>query len=496
MAPYSIISDDNKAREQLQSDAGRLILVPGEIVKKKGLEKALDFLGPELKASLLPFTTHHLPKPKGAALAVFDLDAKQRVAIQICPEGASAFRRLEIARKAIAPLLKGKAKQVVADLRGVEVSPWAEALVSAMTAATYSGPKYGRSAQKETTASTLFLRVSSGARRQAETAAEEAFLITEGTNLVRRLSTMAGNDLTTARYVVLATEMAKAAGLSTEFLSFEKLRSMGAGAFCAVAQGSHDKHAGILKVHYSPKGAKKRVAFVGKGITFDTGGANLKTGGHMFGMHEDMAGSAVALALVLWAARRETKFAASAYLAIADNQLSAESYRPNDVVTSLSGKTIEVVDTDAEGRMVLADALTVASKDKPDLIVDFATLTGSCIRAIGKNYSGAYTNRKGLMSVIRACGKRTGERVWPFPNDADYGRCLKSKVADLLQCRHQGGVDHIEASYFLRQFVDKQIPYVHIDLSAIHHDGGLAHVPSTCTGFGVRFGAELARQAL
>ena len=119
--------------------------------------------------------------------------------------------------------------------------------------------------------------------------------------------------------------------------------------------------------------------------------------------------------------------------------------------------------------------------------MDFATLTSACVRALGTRYSGAYTNRRKLISGIMSAGRSSGERVWPFPPDKDYGRCLKSQVADIKQCRPSGGVDHIESSYFLSQFVDRKIPWVHVDLSGEENEGGLAHVGGDVTGFGVRF---------
>jgi leucyl aminopeptidase len=292
--------------------------------------------------------------------------------------------------------------------------------------------------------------------------------------------------------------MARERGLGTDFYSRGRLQEMKAGAFLAVAQGSEDSGVGILKVTYRPAEAPLRVAVVGKGITFDTGGNNIKTGGHMYGMNGDMAGSAVALSLVLHAIEARWNIAVDAYLAITDNVLSPRSYRPNDVVTSLKGKTIEVVDTDAEGRMVLADTLYLAAQDRPDLILDFATLTGACVRALGTTVSGAYTNRRQWFGRILRAGRRSGERVFPLPVDRDYGRCLKSDIADIKQCRATGGVDHIEAGFFLSRFVPAAVPWVHVDLSACENEEGLAHVPTKITGFGVRYGVtfleEFARQ--
>lgn len=494
MNPYRVLGDEGK--NEIKDVDGLVVLVDAKVLKKEGLDGALKGLPAPLRKSILEFASRHLPKPGPGSRLSFDAGPDLRVVVRVVSGGASAFRRLETARRGLASVQPSKRKKVLVDLRQLSGPAWSDAFVSAMAASAYEGPRYRKAeTAKKKKATSLSLWVSQPDKSAAQAAGQKAWALTEGTNLVRRLATMAGNDLTTDRYVELATELAKGAGLETEFLGFDELKQRGAGAFCAVAQAANGK-SGILKVHYAPKDAAKRVAFVGKGITFDTGGAQLKTGGYMFGMHGDMAGSAVALALVLHAAKTKAPYRASAYLAITDNQLTANSYRPNDVVKALNGKTIEVIDTDAEGRMVLADTLALACEDKPDLMIDFATLTGSCIRAIGTNYSGAYSNKKRLLPLIREAGQACGERVWPFPNDADYGRCLKSQVADIKQCRLKGGCDHIEASYFLRQFVDKTVPYVHVDLSAIDNEGGLAHVPGDSTGFGVRFGAELVARAL
>lgn len=494
MNPYRVLSE--QAKYEMKDGDGLVLVLDAGAVKEKGLESALEGVGADLKKAILGFAPRLMPKPAAGSKMAFDAGPALRVVVRVAPARASAFRRLELARRSLGPLLGAKAKQIVVDLRKVSGAPWTDAFVSAMAAAVYEAPNYRKKEEKDKKKPvSLSVWVTKADGAESEKASDKAWYLTEGTNLVRRLATMAGNDLTTDRYVELGAELAKQAGLKSEFLSYEKLKSMGAGAFCAVAQAAKGK-SGILKVHYEPKGAKRRVAFVGKGVTYDTGGAQLKPGEHMFGMHGDMAGSAVALALLLHAAKTKAPYRATAYLAITDNQLSPDSYKPNDVVTALTGKTIEVIDTDAEGRMILADTLAVACQDKPDFMIDFATLTGSCVRAIGTNYSGAYSNRKSLLAKIRAAGRESGERVWSFPNDADYGRCLKSSVADIKQCRLKGGCDHIEASYFLRQFVDKQVPYVHVDTSAMECEGGLAHVGGESTGFGVRFGAELVSRVL
>jgi leucyl aminopeptidase len=152
-----------------------------------------------------------------------------------------------------------------------------------------------------------------------------------------------------------------------------------------------------------------------------------------------------------------------------------------------------VIDTDAEGRLVLADTLCMAAQTEPSLIMDFATLTGACVRAIGTTYSGVFTNREDLHQDLVKAGKNSGERVWPFPMDKDFASCLESTSADYKNCREKGGVDHIEAAQFLMHFAGDKSPWVHVDLSSIEHGEGLAHVPTTETGFGVRFATEFAR---
>jgi leucyl aminopeptidase len=157
----------------------------------------------------------------------------------------------------------------------------------------------------------------------------------------------------------------------------------------------------------------------------------------------------------------------------------------------MNGVTIQVVHSDAEGRMVLADTLALAAREKPALLLDYATLTGACVNAITDRYSGAFTNRHDLHEAVQAAGRASGERVWCFPMDADFDRDLESPVADVLQCAVEAKGDHILAARFLSRFVPQDLAWVHFDLAASEHKGGLAHVPTEFTGFGVRYTAHL-----
>jgi leucyl aminopeptidase len=280
-------------------------------------------------------------------------------------------------------------------------------------------------------------------------------------------------------------------GWKHEEFDLKKLRKMGAGAFVAVAQGSAEEDAAIVHLSYKHPKAKQTIALVGKGICFDTGGHNLKPARYMNNMHEDMNGSAVALGILLAATQSKLAVNIDCWLALAQNHISPKAYKQNDVVTALNGTTIEVVHTDAEGRMVLADTLTLASRAKPDLMIDFATLTGSMAAALGARYSGVLGNREALLTRAVSVGKRCGERLCAFPLDDDYEVALDSKVADIKQCTLDGEADHILATRFLKRFVEHDVPWLHVDLSASRCEGGLGSVASDVTGFGVVWGWEM-----
>jgi leucyl aminopeptidase len=313
--------------------------------------------------------------------------------------------------------------------------------------------------------------------------------------MARYLAALPPNILNTKTYGQRIRVLAKENGLGLKFYSKTELKKMGAGAFTAVDQGNPASEGGIFEVTYTPHliRPKKRISLVGKGLCYDTGGYDIKIGGHMTSMKGDMQGSSVALASLIAAAKLKVPYQVKAYLAVTENHVSPLAYKADEVVTALNGMSIEVVNTDAEGRMVLADTLALASRDKPDYIMDFATLTGSAVRAIGTKFSAGFTNREPLHEVIKSAGTKSGERIWTFPLDSTYGKALESKIADTFQCVKGPGPDHIHAAYFLSRFVDQKVSWVHIDLSASENEGGIGHVDSLFTGFGVRWALQFMR---
>ena len=312
----------------------------------------------------------------------------------------------------------------------------------------------------------------------------------EGNVLCRELTILPPNELTPAIYRERIRRLAKEHGWQREEYDYKQLKKMGAGAFCAVAQGSDARDAAIVHLKYAHPRAAQSVALVGKGICFDTGGHNLKPARYMYAMHEDMNGSAVALGTLLAATRMQLPVNIDCWLAISRNDISPRAYHQNEVVRALNGTTIEVMHTDAEGRMVLADTLTLAARGKPDLMVDFATLTGSMHAALGDRYSGIFATSDELAAQAVSAGRTAGERVCVFPQDDDYDNALDSKIADVKQCTLDGEADHILATRFLKRFAGST-PWLHVDLSASSSKGGLGAVASDTTGFGVAWTLEL-----
>ncbi|HEX8784072.1 MAG TPA: leucyl aminopeptidase family protein [Steroidobacteraceae bacterium] len=319
--------------------------------------------------------------------------------------------------------------------------------------------------------------------------------VARGTNLARWLTALPPNILDARGYRRVITTLARTHRLTLRWLDERALRRAGANAFLAVAAGNAGSCAGIAHLRYrparAPGAAPPEVALIGKGILFDTGGINLKTHRSMLDMHTDMAGSAVALATLLALAELRAPLAADAWLAITENRIGPHAYRPQEVVRAANGVTIQVIHTDAEGRMVLADTLALAGRTRPRLMIDFATLTGACVHALTERMSGVFSNRPELAAALVEAGRASGERVWSFPFEADYDAELESKVADIVQCAIDGKGDHILATRFLSRFVPSGTPWVHVDLSSATRSGGLAHIATDVTGFGVRLALEL-----
>ena len=402
--------------------------------------------------------------------------------------GQTTFERHTLVRKALQPLLDEHPKEIALVVLGS-----AEERRLAAEAAVYAALVNGAALpqRKKKDERRLLQKIALHGYR----AADDFIALrgqAEGNELARELTMLPANELTPGLYRERIRKLARENGWKCAEYDMKKLRKIGAGAFVAVAQGSSEDDAAIVHLRYRHPEAKKNIALVGKGICFDTGGHNLKPARYMHGMHEDMNGSAVSLGILLAATRANLPLNIDCWLALAQNHISPKAYKQNDVVTALNGTTIEIIHTDAEGRMVLADTLTLAAREKPDLIVDFATLTGSMATALGARYSGIFSNREKFVEQAVAAGKISGERVCAFPLDADYEEGLDSQIADIKQCSMEGEADHILAARFLMRFIE-DTPWLHVDLSASNCKGGLGAVASEVNGFGVGWGMALLR---
>jgi leucyl aminopeptidase len=417
-----------------------------------------------------------------------------RLILGTLPRAAGAFETLALAGRMARDLAGANPDAVAVLAPAAAGSPGTqdralEALLSATLAAAFEMPSF-RSVRKRTTALRQVFVI--GGAVDLERAGSAA----AANGLARWLTALPPNKLDASGYQRLLRELARRHGLKFRWLSEAALKREGAGAFLAVAQGNARRTAGIAHLGYRPAGNRGRrvdVALVGKGVLFDTGGTNLKPHRGMLDMHTDMNGSAVAIATLCALAEQRSPLAVDAWLAITENRTGPTAFLPQDVVTASNGVTIQVIHTDAEGRMVLADTLSLAGRTRPGLILDYATLTGACVTAIGERMSGIFVQPAALAPVAIAAGEASGERVWNFPLDADYDSDLESRVADVMQCTSDSKADHILAARFLSRFVPPGCAWIHMDLAAAVRGGGLAHINTDITGFGVRYTLELLR---
>jgi leucyl aminopeptidase len=416
-----------------------------------------------------------------------------RILLQSMATDASTFEYLTTARELAAEIRKQNPATLLLHIAGFAAADAAR-LLQAMTAAILASvcpmPSFKSEDEKPAALNRIDIY---GLEEQVELAPVQAEIA--GNHLARWLSALPPNELTPTSYRKFVRQLAAKEGWTMKFLGSKALAREQAGAFLAVSQGSPVDDAGVIHLSYKPgKRGGRKLALVGKGICFDTGGVNVKPARYMNGMHEDMQGSAVALGTLLALTRLDFDHPVDCWLALAENHIGSRAYKPNDVVIASNGTSIEVKHTDAEGRMVLADTLALASKGKPWLMIDYATLTGACIYSLSSRYSGVFSNRDALHGPLTNAGRDSGERVWPFPLDKDFDEALKSTIADTLQCTLEGDADHILAARFLNRFVDRKTNWVHIDLAASNHKGGLGHIPTDTTGFGVRYTLNLLLQ--
>ncbi|MDQ1302897.1 MAG: leucyl aminopeptidase [Pseudomonadota bacterium] len=402
----------------------------------------------------------------------------------------NTFKLLAFAGELAAAALGDEPRSVGLVVHGLEPADAervAKAMLLALGAHSWQAPAFRKEKRPATLKKVELFGLPAGVSLQRTLAEIDA------ANLVRWLTALPANKLTATAYRELLATLATKNGWDFEWLDENALGKLGAGAFLAVSQGNAGRDAGIARLRYRPAGTTSQpdLALIGKGIIFDTGGTNAKTATHMLDMHTDMSGSAVALAVLQVLTTLDASLSVDCWLAITENRSGPTACKQRDVITASNGVTVEIIHTDAEGRMVLADTLALAGREKPLLMIDYATLTYACVHALSERYSGILSNRDSLNELLIRVGRESGERVWPFPMDDDFDDDLKSKVADVSQCSIGGEADQILAARFLQRFVPEGTPWIHMDLAAATRKDGLGHVPGGCTGFGVRYAVSL-----
>jgi leucyl aminopeptidase len=408
--------------------------------------------------------------------------------------GKSEKVDLEMVRRAGGAIAKWLAKNTTGEA-AIELSSLAEsnlpgnssvaALVEGLLLGAFTFGRY-KSGNDETSSVVNLLESKDLNAGVLEPVVERAAIIADSVNLSREWAHEPPNVINPVTLAERVQKLATEVGLRCMVFDDKQLSEMGAGAIVAVGKGSATPSR-LIVLEYAGSSKEKPVALVGKSITFDTGGYSIKTGEGMVGMKYDKSGGMTVIATLVAAARLGLKTPLVGVIAAAENMISGGSYRPNDIVKTLNGKTIEIISADAEGRLVLCDALSFAQKNfEPRAMVDLATLTGGVVIALGSVRAGLMANNDSLAETLSASGERTFERLWRLPLDEEYFELIKGDDSDM---KNSGArkAHPIIGGIFLKQFVSDNLPWAHIDIAGVADtEKDMPYCPKGATGFGVR----------
>ena len=373
---------------------------------------------------------------------------------------------------------------------GIDLEASAEAIAEGALLGLYGFTKYKKPEYEDIEEILLAVR-EKGKVPILETAIGKGKLVAEATNLARDMVNEPANYMTPGQMAEAAKEIAGKYNLEFKVFDREDMETMGMGALLGVAKGSNQPPKLITLSYKGDKRAEKAVGFLGKGITFDSGGISIKPSEGMNEMKDDMAGAATVMTAVVAIAQLKPKINVTAVVPATENLPSGTALKPGDILKAMNGKTIEVVNTDAEGRLILADALSYAQKLGLSPLIDLATLTGACRIALGTLYSGVFSNDQDLADKVLKAAKRTGEKMWQMPISEEYKEQIKSEIADVKNIGNRYG-GAITAALFLAEFA-ADTPWVHIDIagtaSSTKESG---YIVKGATGVGVRTLVELA----
>ncbi len=388
------------------------------------------------------------------------------------------------------------AHSITLALQGLDNENDVQAEVEGALLGLYTFKMYKQSEQKSNGKGVSQLRVLARDKEDTvsiERAIEEAQVLAEATNFARNLVNEPPNVLTPTELANRAVSMAKQFGLEYEVFDKDKITELGMGGLLGVTQGSAEPPQFVVLRYRGGEASEKGMALVGKGITFDTGGISIKPAAGMDEMKGDMGGAAAVIGAMQAIAILKPNINVTGLVPTCENMVSGTAYRPGDILHISNGKTIEIVNTDAEGRLILADALSYAVKEGLSPIVDLATLTGGVVIALGNITTGVFSNDEQLTGDIIAAGRVTGEKFWAMPMDEEYGEAIKSDIADIKQT---GGrpASSITAAKILEQFVGDS-RWAHLDIAGTSYlESKKPYAEKGATGVGVRTLVELARK--
>ena len=391
--------------------------------------------------------------------------------------GAAARRHAQTWRA------KTVAWHLVADTDAPQVGA---AVLEGLLLSSYVFRKY-KSDDDKTTAVETMLFAGPGLKKNAalNRALDTVQYTAPGVFLARDLVNEPASVATPTYLANQAKRLSNGNGLRTEVWGVNKIKAAKMNGLLAVSRGGPEEPR-FIKLRYAPTGRpKKKIALIGKGLTFDSGGLSLKPAKSMQTMKIDMSGAAAVLGTMYAVSQIKPRVQVTGYVPSSENMPSGTAQKPGDVIRYRNGKTVEVLNTDAEGRLILADALIAAREDKPDVIIDLATLTGACMVALGSQVAGLFSNDEKLTDDLMASGRKAGERLWPMPLVEEYKTDIKSNIADIKNIGGgYGGA--ITAALFLQEFV-ADTPWAHLDIAGpAFSERALPHVPRGGTGFGVR----------
>ncbi len=368
-----------------------------------------------------------------------------------------------------------------------------ETLVENILMADYDYLKYKEKKENIKKLTTIYILVDKKTN-QIKQGLKEGIIIGKEVNECRDLANTPGGDLTPSKIVdYVKRGSKKIKNLNVKILTEKEIKKLSMGGILGVSRGSQEKPYFIILKYFGTSKKEKPLVFIGKGVTFDSGGLNIKLKEAMSEMYLDMSGGSAVINGIQAIAKLGLPINVVGLVPVVENMLSGSSYRPGDILKTISGKTIEVINTDAEGRIILADAIGYAKRYNPKIIIDIATLTGAALIALGQRMSAFFTNDENLVNIIKEIGERSGDYVWQLPLWEEYAEDIKGDFGDVRNVGKNQYGGTIEGAIFLKQFIG-EIPWIHLDIAPTMTTIEEQNLAKGASGVGVRFLAELARK--